>query len=137
MYGITYTKNIIFIFLYIIIYLGLINSNEVISKEDVLKIKDEYHIRFYCKDDICVHVEREYDNYFIEFPDINGNVTNYIVYTCTYNDIELNYCNSIKMINGENYSVECNNDSECLSNKCYKNHCMYNNETPIVHCDDI
>jgi len=36
-----------------------------------------------------------------------------------------------------NYSLKCNNDSECLSNKYYRNHCAYNNETPIVHCDNI
>ena len=135
MFVITYIKNIIFI--YIIFYLRLINSNKIISKEDVLKIKDEYYIRFYCKDEICASVENDHDNYFIEIPDINGNLTNYIVYTCNYNDIELDQCNSIKMINGENYSVECKSDLECLSNKCYKNRCTYNEETPIVHCDDI
>jgi len=31
----------------------------------------------------------------------------------------------------------CNKDSECLSNKCYNNHCCFNNENEIEHCDNI
>jgi len=133
MYVIAYAKNIIFI--YIIFYLRLISS--YILKEELLKIKNNYYASYYCKDEFCVRVNDEYNNYFIEIPDKNNNITNYIVHTCTFNDIESNYCDSTRMINGENYSVECNNDSECLSNKCYKNHCMFNEEIPIVHCDNI
>jgi len=42
-----------------------------------------------------------------------------------------------KNINGIDYSLKCNNDTECLSNKYYENHCVYNDETPIIHCSDI
>jgi len=31
----------------------------------------------------------------------------------------------------------CKNDSDCLSNKCVNNFCVFNDETPIEHCDDI
>ena len=135
MYVITYIKNIIFI--YIIFYLRLIKSDKFISKEDVLKIKDEYYIRFYCKDDICSRVDRSINKYFMEFPSINNNTTTYIVYTCTYDNIEFNRCYNDTYIGNEKYSLKCNNDLECLSNECYKNHCMFNDKTPIVHCDDI
>jgi len=127
MYVITYVKNIIFI--YIIFYLRLINS--YVLKEELLKCKNDYYSRYHCKDEFCASVNDEYDKYFIEIPDKTGNITNYIVYTCNYDDIEINYCDSGTTIYDKNYSLECNNDSECLSNKCYKNHCMFNEETPI------
>jgi len=73
----------------------------------------------------------------MEFPNINGNTTTYIVYTCTYDNIEFNRCYNDTYIGNKKYSFEYNNDLECLSNKCYKNNCMFNDETPIVHCDDI
>jgi len=130
MYKITYVKIICIIF-----YLRLINS--YISKEELLEVKNNYYARYYCKDEICTQVVYDYDDYVMEFPDINGNITNYIVYTCTNNDIELDKCKDEYMIDDMIFSLICNNDSECLSNKCYKNHCMYNNETPIVHCDNI
>jgi len=28
-------------------------------------------------------------------------------------------------------------DIEYFSNKCYNNYCIFNNETNIIHCDDI
>jgi len=90
MYVITYIKNIIF--LYIIFYLRLIKSDKFISKEEVLKLKNQYYSRYYCKDDICSRVDIDINKYFMELPDINGNITNYIVYTCTYDDIEFNEC---------------------------------------------
>jgi len=133
---VTHIKNIIFI--YIIFYLRSIKSYDVKSKEEVLKLKNHYNSEYYCKDDICVLLNDDlYNNFFIEIPDINGNVTNYIVYTCTYDDIEMNKCIDDEYIYGIQYSLNCNNNSECLSNKCDKKHCIFNDENPIVHCDDI
>jgi len=34
-------------------------------------------------------------------------------------------------------SYKCTTDSECLSNKCSNNYCVFNEETPIIHCDNI
>jgi len=73
MYVITYVKIICIMF-----YLRLINS--YISKEELLKVKNNYYARYYCKDEICAQVEDEYNNYIIEIPDINGNITIYCLY---------------------------------------------------------
>jgi len=32
---------------------------------------------------------------------------------------------------------KCTKDIEWFSNKCYNNYCIFNNETNIIHCDDI
>ena len=32
---------------------------------------------------------------------------------------------------------KCTTDSQCLSNKCIDNCCVFNEETPVVHCDNI
>jgi len=34
-------------------------------------------------------------------------------------------------------SINCSNDSDCLSNKCFNNYCIFNEKNPIVNCDDI
>jgi len=134
MYVITHIKNIIFI--YIIFYLKIIKS-DVRSKEEVLKLKNQFNTEYYCKNDICTLVKSFYNRFFIDIPEINGNNTKYIVYTCEYEDIKLNKCFDYKYIDNIKYYLNCNNDSECLSNKCYKSHCVYNNETSIDHCIDI
>ncbi|ORX49221.1 hypothetical protein BCR36DRAFT_412741 [Piromyces finnis] len=117
MYVATYVKNIIY---------------------DVLKLKNQYNWKpqFYCKNDICTSINNFYSTYFVDIPDINGNSTSCITYTCIYENIDSNKCNDICDVNGIDYSCQCSYDTECLSNKCYKNHCVFNNETPIVHCSD-
>jgi len=65
MYVKIYAKNIIFIC--IIFYLRLINS--YVLKEEVLKYKNNYYSRYYCKDEFCASVNDEYNKYFIEIPD--------------------------------------------------------------------
>jgi len=102
-------------------------DKNILTKEEVIKITNEYYISYYCKNDICVLTDYNYANDYIEFPDNNGNLIKYISNTCSYNNIETDNC----------YSINCNNDKDCLSNKCYKSHCMFNNETEIIHCDDI
>ncbi|KAL6612695.1 hypothetical protein U3516DRAFT_548880 [Neocallimastix sp. 'constans'] len=122
-------KNIV-ITIYVLLYFQFINAfdmNKVKSKEEVLKINDEYYISFYCKNETCILVDFDYTDSFIEFPDENGEITTYIVDTCTYDNIKLNNC----------FSKKCTTDIQCLSNKCIDEHCAFNEETPIVHCDDI
>jgi len=36
-----------------------------------------------------------------------------------------------------NCITNCTKNIECFSNKYYNNYCIFNNETNIVHCDDI
>jgi len=31
----------------------------------------------------------------------------------------------------------CDNDNQCLSNKCFKSHCCFDNENVIEHCNNI
>ena len=135
MYVVTFIKNIIFI--YIIFFSRLIESNKVMSKEEVLKLKNQYDTEYYCKDDICALVENNYNDFFIDIPDINGNSTQYIVYTCDYENIDLNQCFDSHYIDNVQYFLNCTDDSQCISDKCYKNHCAYNDETSTVHCVDI
>ncbi|OUM56997.1 hypothetical protein PIROE2DRAFT_18158, partial [Piromyces sp. E2] len=98
------------------------------SKDEVLKIKNVYYISYFCKNDTCVYTYYDYRDSIIEIPDENGNMIKYITDTRTYD-----YINSL-----DSACIEkCNKDSQCLSNKCYHNCCMFNDETPVVHCDDI
>jgi len=126
-------KNIL---IYIIIYLRIINC-EIISKDEVLKFKDKFYVSFYCKDDICVYTDCYYNEPYVRIPDKEGNYTKYITYTCNYEKIELNDCAYGVPYDNSLVSVKCTFDSECLSNKCFNNHCVFNEETPIVHCDNI
>jgi len=123
-----YINNII-LYLYIIIYIQFVNAYEkgvVLSKDEVLKITNEYYISFFCKNDICVSVDG-YER-TIEIPDENGNLIKYISNTCTYDDIKSNKCI---------FMEKCKTDSQCLSNKCFDKYCVFNDETPVVHCDNI
>jgi len=72
-------------FLYLIIisiniqFINTYELNKIISKDEVLKIIDEFYISFYCKDDICVSTKNDYSEPYIEIPDKNGNKIKYIV----------------------------------------------------------
>jgi len=107
---------------------NIIIYDKILSKEEVLKITNRYYISYHCRNDICILTDNDYCTHIVEFPDENGNLIEYITDTCNYSDIQLNKCNDV---------TSCNNDKECLSNKCYKNICMFNNETQIIHCDNI
>jgi len=93
---------------------------------------------YHCKNDICVLTNDDYStmcikqimiivlcvltNYdyitnIIEIPNENGKINwIYITDTCNYDDIQLDKC----------IGNHCSNDKECLSDKCYKEHCMFN-----------
>ncbi|KAL6590834.1 kinase-like domain-containing protein [Neocallimastix sp. 'constans'] len=71
-------------------------------------------LSFITKDNICIKT--------------SNNTKEYISYTFTYNDAHLiNYvkrkCSNINPCCNCNITKICN--SECLYNKCYKNHCVY------------
>jgi len=100
-----------------------------ISINEVLNITNEYYISYYCKDNICILSDYNYSNDYIYFPEKDGNMKEYIVDICTKETLG-------------NCITKCTKDIECFSNKCYKNYCIFNNETKlhttsIVHCDDI
>ena len=123
--------NNIILCLYIIFYIQFGNTYEegrVLSKDEVLKIKNEYFLSFFCKNDTCVSTSYDYGDYIIEIPDGNGNMIKYITETCTYDELKTYNSGCIN---------KCTSDSQCLSNKCSRNCCVFNDETPVVHCDDI
>ncbi|KAG4090253.1 hypothetical protein H8356DRAFT_1410299 [Neocallimastix lanati (nom. inval.)] len=68
-----------------------------------------------------------YDDETIDIPDEHGNITRYIAKNCGEDEIPYGLC----------HGMECNTDSDCLSNKCVSKHCVNNEEEPIIHCDDI
>ncbi|OUM57132.1 hypothetical protein PIROE2DRAFT_65176, partial [Piromyces sp. E2] len=118
----------ILLYCFIIFSMHYVNANRILSREEVLKIKNEYYISYYCKNDKCVETNYDYRDYFIEIPDDNGNLIKYITRACTYNDIKLEKCISTE---------KCITDSQCLSNRCIDNYCAFNDKTPVVHCDSI
>ncbi|OUM61582.1 hypothetical protein PIROE2DRAFT_12362 [Piromyces sp. E2] len=120
--------NNIILSLYLIFYIHVVNGKLILSKDEVLDISDEYFISFYCKNNTCVSASYEYDEKTVVIPDENGNMIQYITQTCTLDNIEYNICSS---------EERCTTDSQCLSNKCFRNYCVFNDATPIVHCDDI
>jgi len=109
-----------------------------ISKNEVLKIRNKYYLRFFCKNDICMQYKPGYN--YIKIPDVNGNEIEYIIDMCSRSDIESNNCVTVRY---------CNKDSECLYNECFirpdlsKQYghatgiCTFTNNTEISHCDVI
>ncbi|OUM60307.1 hypothetical protein PIROE2DRAFT_13964 [Piromyces sp. E2] len=96
------------------------------TKEEVLKLKD--YNKYYCKDNICVSsYEYRTDYETVIIPDNQGRNVTYITDSCSTRDIDIGACNS----------KECANDSQCLSNKCIKGHCAYNEANPIVECQYV
>lgn len=63
----------------------------------------------------------------MDIPDKNGNGTRYITLTCTYDGFKSGRC----------LAGKCNSNSEYLSNNCYENRCIFSEETPIDHCENI
>jgi len=109
-----------------------------ISKDELLNITDSgFYQSHFCKNDICVKTDNQYEKPFIEIPDKNGNVHLYISRTFLYKDIKLKIPLDGRCSNDACISYKCNNDSECLYNKCIDNLCAFNDEAPVVHCDNI
>jgi len=73
---------------------------------------------------ICVSIDYNYIDKTIEISNDKGETIKYIIDACRIDNID--YC-----------KTNCTTNIECLSNKCYNNKCIFNDETPIVYCDDI
>jgi len=157
-----YTKNIYtikYIFIYIIFYIQSIysrnftihsndipeqaiyryNNDTAVSKTNINP--KNYGKNYYCRGDDCIELQNSITHVpYIEFPDENGNVKLYILESCIYDDKskELIDCLGGYIIGDyDRVSVKCTKDSECLYNKCIDNHCVFNEDSPIVHCDII
>jgi len=135
-------------------YLYKYDENQIINKNEVLKIRNEINLSYYCKNNNCIKVDRHYLPKFIEFPDKEGNIKRYISKSYNYNDLESDdYFYSIHELskdygcnNTQNneicytdvyISFRCTSDSHCLTNKCIHNICVFNEENPIDFCTDI
>ncbi|OUM58163.1 hypothetical protein PIROE2DRAFT_16642 [Piromyces sp. E2] len=135
-------------------YIYFHNENQILKKSEILKIKNEYHLSYFCKNDICTKVNRNCFEYFVEIPDENNNKKLYISETYRYDEIKsLKHefllsskikCNSTtELINNEDCyinvytSFKCTSNSQCLSNKCVDGACIYNEENPIEFCTSI
>ncbi|OUM63445.1 hypothetical protein PIROE2DRAFT_9988 [Piromyces sp. E2] len=79
---------------------------------------------FFCKDDKnCSSAVRRNNTAFVEFPDEYGNMKSYIADVCKP-DKECN-------------TVQCQSNSDCLSNKCMNNYCVSNDLIKIEKCEDL
>ncbi|OUM57505.1 hypothetical protein PIROE2DRAFT_17492 [Piromyces sp. E2] len=103
----------------------------------LLSITNDFYNSYFCKNDICVSVDNDYFRPFVEIPDINGNIKLYISETYSYESLKLNNTLSKKCFGEICISHKCNNDSECLYNKCIDSYCIFNDKAPITHCDNI
>ncbi|ORX78030.1 hypothetical protein BCR32DRAFT_270279 [Anaeromyces robustus] len=140
---INYNYNNITSFQYYKDFVYLYNNDTIISKEEILKYTDIYYTGYYCKNNICVQTnDNSYARHFIEFPDNNEHIKLYIATTYPYEYIkEGDYINRHCSTRYEGIecciSIQCEYDSQCLSNKCMNNHCIFNDNNPIEHCDSI
>jgi hypothetical protein len=93
---------------------------------------------YVCKDKICVCISGYINKPFIEFPDKNGSIHNYIL--VPYTDINNNFIyNDDNSTNNETIyvSTNCKTDLQCFSNKCIANECTYNVDSNISRCDYV
>jgi len=60
------------------------DKNKTINKKEVLKIINHFNLSYYCKNNICVRVNRNNLQPFVEIPDEKGNIKRYISKSYTY-----------------------------------------------------
>jgi len=126
-------------------YISIYDKNRTLSKSKVSKLKNKFYLSYYCKNNICVKVDHNNLPEFIEIPDERGNIRRYINRSFSYKDVVLrNNANSFcAFYNTKNnrcqisISYKCTTDSQCLTNKCFNNYCVFNKETPTEFCTDI
>lgn len=117
-------------------------SKNAVSK-DIISMSNNYGHNYYCRDNNCISFKNDNPKMYIEFPDENGNIKKYILKTCPYEDIFLQNKECPKFRKNEipegleYIYYTCNSDSECFFNKCINNYCVFNDKSPITHCDII
>ena len=63
------------------------DKNKTLKKKEVLKIKNNVNLSYYCKNNICVvDVNHEALGQFVEISDENGNIKIYIIKSYRYDD---------------------------------------------------
>jgi len=115
------------------------NKNRTVNKTAVLKFKNRFNLSYYCKDDICVEIDRELLPIYIEIPDKKGNIKGYISKSHRYNeDLKLISERNIWYFNrNTDFIYNCTSNSQCLTNKCIDGVCIFNEENPFEFCTDI
>ena len=117
--------------------------NNFISKSEILKNNYSFSRQYYCNqnNDICVVTSKFNERPYINFKDENGIFKTYIVNICPYTYNLTNcYGDEYKLDNNDESiycSFKCTKDSDCLYNKCINNVCVYNEESSIIHCEEI
>jgi len=100
-------------------YIYVYDKSKTLNKKEILKIKNKFNLSYYCKNDICVEVNRDALLQFVEIPDKEGNIRRYISKSYTYDDLKLkNYRYNIYGGPNIRISYKCSSDSQCLTNKC-------------------
>ncbi|ORX43935.1 hypothetical protein BCR36DRAFT_373586 [Piromyces finnis] len=144
----------LYLITYILAYIPLIYSLNVainnVPDNFVLKYKEaiwgeDFNHEYYCRENNCIEIKyNEELNTFIEFPDENNNLKYYITDFFIYDDNLkkfLSFYDGYYSYDNSTYiSVKCNNDSDCLYNKCIENHCaynIYNDVSPVTNCTTI
>ncbi|ORX80872.1 hypothetical protein BCR32DRAFT_280171 [Anaeromyces robustus] len=89
----------------------------------------------FCKDNVCVCMKESMIKPFIELPDQNGHIHKYILvpYSSYFESFIYEYNNNETIY----VSLECKNDAQCFSNKCFNNTCTYNKNSDVIRCDRI
>jgi len=126
---IEYAKSSLFIRVY--------DKDRTLNKIEVLKLKNHHYYSYYCKNNICVQINRNNLPEYVEIPDDKGNIKGYISDSYSYEDLKLgNYRNIISLYSGI-FIYKCTSDSQCLTNKCIDGVCIFNEENPTEFCTDI
>jgi len=124
-------------------YIAFYDKNKTINKSKLWKFINKFNLTFYCKNNICVQVNRNILPLFVEIPDRKGNIKRYITRSYTYDEIKLNKLGTglctyfVKEKCYIRISYQCNSDSQCLTNKCFNNYCVFNEENPTEFCTAI
>ncbi|OUM61996.1 hypothetical protein PIROE2DRAFT_11811 [Piromyces sp. E2] len=87
---------------------------------------------------ICTCIPDNYNKPFIEFPDNKGYFHRYIFipYASRYEPIIGEYIESNNNTN-INVSTNCKTDTQCFSNKCFNNSCVFNINSNVERCDTL
>ncbi|KAG4102885.1 hypothetical protein H8356DRAFT_1271586 [Neocallimastix lanati (nom. inval.)] len=111
-----------------------------LTKDEVLKLKNAVFVAFYCKDNLFAKTKHSYTDFFVEFPDENGRIMKYITETCPRDKIGTKMCNTEIYYDGNLFYTNCTSNSDCLSNKCLKSVCVFNDDIYLgggrsyMHC---
>jgi len=113
------------------------DESRTLNKTEVLKLKNKYYTHYYCKNDICVELGYDYLSENVEIPDEKGTIKRYISKSYSYEELKSVWRTVIGLGPDVYFSLNCTSDSQCLTNKCYNNYCVFNEENPIEFCTNI